>query len=102
MESTDRTRTPEAGMDELTIIGTGNMGRGIATRAAAAGRQVRILGRNEQAATALAHDVGGGAAGESIDAGVGEAGPGRIVVLAVWYPVATEVLRQHAQALAGS
>jgi 8-hydroxy-5-deazaflavin:NADPH oxidoreductase len=89
-------------MAELTIIGTGNMARAIGTRAAAAGRQVRILGRTEEAATALASDIGGGASAGTVDAGLAGEGAARIVVLAVWYPAATELLRQHAPALAGT
>ena len=89
-------------MAALTILGTGNMARGIATRAIAAGRQVRILGRTEDAASQLASDIGGGASAGTVDAAIGDVETGDLVVLAVWYPVATELLRQHAQALAGT
>src|SRR4051812_49244149 len=87
-------------MAELTIIGTGNMARGIATRAAAAGRQVRILGRSDEAAGQLARDVGGGATSGTVEGGM-SGSAGDIVVLALWYPAATEMVRQHAQALSG-
>ena len=46
-------------MSTITIIGTGNMARGIATRALAAGRTVEILGRDEAKAQALAAELDG-------------------------------------------
>jgi 8-hydroxy-5-deazaflavin:NADPH oxidoreductase len=85
-------------MADLTIVGTGNMARGIATRATAAGRQVHILGRTEPAATQLASEVGGGATSGSVESGIG----GDLVVLALWYPVATELVGRHAQDLSGA
>ena len=66
---------------DITVIGTGNMGRGIATVALAGGHRVTLLGttiENAQAlAAALSGDVHAGTVGDPID--------GEVVVLAVWY-----------------
>src|SRR6476659_4073112 len=44
---------------DITIIGTGNMARGIATRALAGGNTVTLLGTDEDKARALAGDLPG-------------------------------------------
>jgi predicted dinucleotide-binding enzyme len=45
----------------ITIIGAGNMGRGIGTRAIAGGHEVEILDRDPAEARALADQLGGSA-----------------------------------------
>lgn len=85
-------------MATISIIGTGNMARGIATRALAGGYRVQLLGRTQDGAEALAAELDGervtpGATGDTLD--------GDPVVLAVWYPVATQVVSQYGDALAG-
>jgi predicted dinucleotide-binding enzyme len=81
----------------VTIIGTGNMARGIATRALAGGHAVRLLGREPGKADALARELSGevrtGTVGDPLDADV--------VVLAVWYHVLDDVLGTYGDELDG-
>jgi predicted dinucleotide-binding enzyme len=85
-------------MNDITIIGTGGMARGLAHRAIAAGRSVQILAHTEKAqAEALAAEVGGTAT-----AGVlGDAVEGSIVIPAVPFDAARSVASQYGDALAG-
>jgi predicted dinucleotide-binding enzyme len=80
----------------LTIIGTGMMGRGIAARALAGGHHVTFVGTHLSKARGLADEFEG--EGE-VDAA--EEVTGDLVVLAVPYTEATHVVRQHAEALPG-
>jgi 8-hydroxy-5-deazaflavin:NADPH oxidoreductase len=56
---------------DITIIGTGNMARGIATRALAGGNAVTLLGTDTEKAKALATelpgDVRAGQVGDALD-----------------------------------
>ena len=45
---------------KVTIIGAGNMGRGIGMRAVAGGNEVEVVDRNPEDAQALAAELGGG------------------------------------------
>jgi predicted dinucleotide-binding enzyme len=82
---------------EITIIGTGNMARGIGSRAIAGGHSVTLLGTELAKAEALAGELGGAAkAGTMGDAIVGD-----VVVLAVWYPVSREVVERYGDQLDG-
>ncbi len=84
-------------MTNITIIGNGNMARGIATRALAAGRTVEILGQDAAKAKALAGELGTGVA-----SGTTAAAPqGDIVVLAVPFEAAKSVVSGYGDALAG-
>ncbi|MPV89400.1 NADP oxidoreductase [Georgenia ruanii] len=83
-------------MTAITIIGAGNMARGIATRALAGGHAVQILARDESNAGSLAGELGGAASG-SLAAPV----TGDIVVLALPYDAALAVAEQLRDALAG-
>jgi NADPH-dependent F420 reductase len=82
---------------KVTIIGAGNMGRGIGTRAAAGGNEVELIDRNPDDAKALADELGEPAV--AID----EAAPfgGEIVVLALYYPQTLEAVQQYRDQLAG-
>jgi 8-hydroxy-5-deazaflavin:NADPH oxidoreductase len=81
---------------EITIIGTGNMARGIATRALAGGHTVTFLGTEAAKAKALADELSG-----DVRAGrVGDPLSGDIVVLAVWYAALDDVLRRYGDQLA--
>lgn len=82
---------------KITIIGAGNMGRGIATRAIAGGHQVEILDRDRVEAKELADELGGSASVLDDTAAFG----GEIVVLAVYYPGIKDVVRQYADRLSG-
>ena len=82
---------------DITIIGTGNMARGIATRALAGGNRVTLLGTSIEKAQALAGELSG-------DVRAGQAGDppaGDVVVLAVWYQAVDEVLRRYEGQLDG-
>ena len=82
-------------MTSVSIIGTGNMARGIATRAAAAGSEVQVLGRDTDRTTALATELGATAGT------VGDALTGDIVVLAVPYAAAAPIVESYGDALVG-
>jgi predicted dinucleotide-binding enzyme len=82
---------------EITIIGTGNMARGIATRALAGGHAVTLLGTSRDKAEALAGELSG-----DVRAGaVGDPIAGDVVVLAVWYQALDDVLGRYGDELAG-
>jgi predicted dinucleotide-binding enzyme len=76
---------------EITIIGAGNMARGIATRALAGGHAVTLLGEDAEQANALAGELPG-----EVGTGVtGDLLAGEVVVLAVPYTAVGEVLAQY-------
>ncbi|MGH3020301.1 MAG: NADPH-dependent F420 reductase [Gaiellaceae bacterium] len=82
---------------EITIIGTGNMARGIGTRAVAGGHDVTLLGTEQAHAEELAAELE-----DSVKAGtVGDPIAGDVVVLAVWYPVSREVVERYGDQLDG-
>lgn len=84
-------------MNAITIIGTGNMARGIATRALAAGRIVELLNRDADKAAAVATELG-----TNVTSGtVGQAPAGDIVVLALPFDAAKEVVTSYGATLAG-
>ncbi len=84
-------------MTDITIIGNGNMARGIATTALAAGRTVEILGQDAAKAQALAAELGAGVTFST----TADAPRGSIVVLAVPFAAATSVASNYGEALAG-
>jgi NADPH-dependent F420 reductase len=82
---------------EITIIGTGNMARGIGTRALAGGHSVTLLGTETAKAQALADELSG-----DVRAGqVGDPLAGDVVVLAVWYPAVDDILGRYHDQLDG-
>jgi 8-hydroxy-5-deazaflavin:NADPH oxidoreductase len=82
---------------DMTIIGTGNMARGITTRALAGGNRVTLLGTSIEKAQALADELSG-----DVRAGrVGDPLSGDVVVLAVWYQAVDDVLRRYEGGLDG-
>ena len=82
---------------KITIIGAGNMGRGVGTRAVAGGHQVEIVDRDPAEAEKLASELGGAArAGE-----VGAPVDGEVVVLALYYPGIKDAAREYADRLGG-
>lgn len=82
---------------DITIIGTGNMARGIGTRAVAGGHDVTLLGTERPHAEELARELNG-----SVKAGtVGDPIADDVVVLAVWYPVSREVVERYGDQLDG-
>lgn len=81
----------------VTIIGAGNMGRGIATRAIAGGHQVEIVDRDPAEARKLAEELGGAATALEPDASFG----GQVVIFAVYYPGIKDAVLQYRDRLAG-
>lgn len=88
---------------KVTIIGAGNMGRGIGTRLVAGGNEVEIVDRDPAEARALAEELqgsakgGGSATAVEPDASFG----GEVVVLALYYPGTKEAAAQYGDRLAG-
>jgi predicted dinucleotide-binding enzyme len=82
---------------DITIIGTGNMARGIATRALAGGNPVTLLGTEQSKADELAGEL----PGDVRTGTVGDALSGDIVVLAVWYHVLDDVIGRYGDQLDG-
>jgi 8-hydroxy-5-deazaflavin:NADPH oxidoreductase len=82
---------------KVTIIGTGNMARGIAARALAGGHHVRFVGT----ALAKAEDLADEFEGLGVVEGA-ETVSGDLVFLAVPYTEAPHALREHAAELADS
>jgi 8-hydroxy-5-deazaflavin:NADPH oxidoreductase len=80
---------------DVTIIGTGNMARGIGSRVIAGGHGLTVVGKDVERAEAVVSDIGGGTAttGDPIE--------GDVVVLAVYYPDARSIIEQHGDQLAG-
>jgi 8-hydroxy-5-deazaflavin:NADPH oxidoreductase len=87
----------------VTIIGAGNMGRGIGHRMVAGGHSVTVVDQNPEAAENLASELKGVAKpGAKVDVSTLETvQPGDVVVLAVWYGVNKEVAQKLGSRLNG-
>jgi 8-hydroxy-5-deazaflavin:NADPH oxidoreductase len=83
-------------MSSISIIGTGNMATALAGRALAGGNAVEIVSRDSAKANDLAAALGGATVGEADAAPAGD-----IVVVAVPYDSAAEVVRKYGDALNG-
>ena len=87
----------------ITIIGTGNMARGIATRMLAGGNNVILVGhapgKAEDLATELQRAARGGASVQAASAG--SSNDSDVVVLAVPYAAAVPIVQQYGDQLAG-
>lgn len=81
----------------VTIIGTGNMARGIGSRVVAGGHDLTVVGKDAEKAEAVAADLGG----EVNTAVSGDRIEGDVVVLAVYYPDARSAVEEHGDQLAG-
>ena len=84
-------------MTSISIIGLGTYARAIGTRAIEGGHAVEVIGRDGAKAKDLADELGGGATAGTF----GTAPAGDIVILAVPYASAAQVLAQYGDALAG-
>lgn len=82
----------------IAIIGTGNMARGIGSRAVASGHEVTLHGTERGKAEELAGELGGTTRAATVD----DPPEGDVVVTAVWYPVTLEIAERHRDALDGS
>jgi NADPH-dependent F420 reductase len=87
----------------VTIIGAGNMGRGIGHRLVAGGHSVTIVDRDPEKARQLAEELRGAAeGGATVEAAEpGAELRGEVVVLAVYYPGNVEIARELGDRLAG-
>jgi 8-hydroxy-5-deazaflavin:NADPH oxidoreductase len=88
---------------QVTVIGAGNMGRGISHRLVAGGHSVTIVDRDLEEAERLAEELRGAAQG---GATVEAAGPGAelrsgVAILAVYYPGSLELATELGDRLAG-
>jgi NADPH-dependent F420 reductase len=82
---------------KATIIGAGNMGRAIATRAIAGGHEVEIVDRDPAEAQKLADELGGSATALEAEAAFG----GDVVVFALYYPGIKDAVQQYSDRLPG-
>jgi NADPH-dependent F420 reductase len=87
----------------VTIIGAGNMGRGIGHRIVAGGHSVTIVDRDPEEAGQLAEELRAAAqGGATVEAeGSGAELRGEVVILAVYYPGNLELARDLGDRLAG-
>jgi predicted dinucleotide-binding enzyme len=84
-------------MTTISIIGSGNMATTIGTRAAKHGHTIEVMGRNTAKAQALADQIGNGATVGTF----GARPAGDIVIVAVLYAGADDVVAHYGNALAG-
>jgi len=87
----------------ITIIGAGNMGRGIGTRAVTGGHSVNFVGRNLEVLDKVAAEVRAFAKdGAKVSTATLDAAEfGDVVVFAVWYGANLELAKQLGNRLAG-
>ena len=78
---------------KVSIIGAGNMARGIGARVLAGGNDLELVARDGAAAQALADELGGGTVSGSAS--------GDVVVLAIPYGAAADVVAEHGDELRG-
>lgn len=83
----------------VTIIGTGNMARGIGKRLVAGGHDVTVLGKETAPAEAVVRELGGD--GSAKAGRSGDVIADDVVVLAVYYPDAKAAVEQYGDGLAG-
>jgi predicted dinucleotide-binding enzyme len=84
---------------DVTIIGTGNMARGVGRRVLEGGHGLTVVGKDQERAQGVADDLR--EAGAVATAVTGDAIAGDVVVLAVYYPDAREAVEQYRDQLAG-
>ena len=84
-------------MTTISIIGSGNMASAIGARAAKHGHTIEFMSRNTAKAQALADQIGNGATVGTF----GARPAGDIVIVAVLYAGAVEVVEHYGDALAG-
>jgi NADPH-dependent F420 reductase len=85
---------------DVTIIGTGNMARGVGSRMLQGGHRLTVVGKDRERAEGVVNDLGD-AGGEASTAVSGDPIEGDVVVLAVYYPDAREAVEQYRDQLAG-
>jgi NADPH-dependent F420 reductase len=87
----------------VTIIGAGNMGKGIGTRLVAGGHSVTFVDANPETAERAAADVKAAAqnGAQVTTASLGDAQLGEVVVFAVWYGTNIDLAKQLGKKLVG-
>jgi 8-hydroxy-5-deazaflavin:NADPH oxidoreductase len=87
----------------VSIIGAGNMGRGIGHRLVAGEHDVTVVDRDPEEAEQLIEELRGAAEGSATveAAGPGAELRGEVVILAVYYPGSLEIARELGDKLAG-
>lgn len=85
----------------ITIIGTGNMARGIATRILAGGNSVTLIGNEPGDAEKLAAELQETASGGTTVTSTENRLEGDVVVLAVPYAAAGSIVREYSNQLEG-
>ncbi|WP_333739662.1 NADPH-dependent F420 reductase [Streptomyces sp. IBSBF 2806] len=86
----------------ITIVGAGNMARGIGTRALSGGHSLRLHDRNQDKAEQLAVALSGAVSGADVQAqGVEGVAAADVVVLALPYPAGREVAGSLGAVLSG-
>jgi 8-hydroxy-5-deazaflavin:NADPH oxidoreductase len=88
---------------QVTVIGAGNMGRGIGHRLVAGGHHVTVVDRDPEKAGRLAEELRGAApGGATVETAMpGAELRGEVVILAVYYPGSIETARELGDSLAG-
>jgi predicted dinucleotide-binding enzyme len=84
-------------MNTISVIGSGNMATAIGTRAAKHGHTIEFMSRDTAKAQALADQIGNGATVGKF----GDRPAGDIVIVAVLYAGALEVIKHYGDALSG-
>jgi NADPH-dependent F420 reductase len=84
----------------VTIIGAGMMGRGIGTRLLAGGTDVELIDKDPASAGKLAQELAGQAKASATVGKTGRLG-GEIIVLALPYGAAADVVAEYGEQLAG-
>ena len=87
----------------VTVIGAGNMGRGLGHVLVRGGHSVTIVDRDPEEAERLAEELRGAAqGGATVEAeGPGAGASGEVVIPAVYYPSTLEIVRDLGGALEG-
>ena len=79
---------------KVTIVGAGNMGRGIGSRVVAGGNEVELVDRNPEDSPKLAEELGPLAT-------VSQSVSGEVMVLALSYDEVRKAIAEHCDGLAG-
>lgn len=85
----------------ITIIGAGNMGRAVATRALAGNHQVRVVDRHADKAAQLASELGQDPNNDVQAADATAINDATLVVLALKYPATVELAAEYRDTLDG-
>ena len=82
----------------VAIIGTGNIGSGLAANFAAGGQDFLLAGRDQEAARKIASTLGGHAEVVTVDEAIERAD---VLVFAVWLDAFRQLIAQYGERLAG-